>query len=269
MNDDLNGKTAVITGGAGVLCGAIASHLASVGVKVAILGRTKATVFQKVTAINAAGGVALALLADVLDQTQLEAARDKVLEHWGRIDILINGAGGNIREAVVMPEDSFFEMPMEAFDRVFRLNLHGVVLCSQVFGKDMAERKEGVILNISSMAAQLPLTRVVGYSAAKAALDNFTRWMAVEMAHKFGEGVRVNAIAPGFFISEQNKRLLLNEDGSLTSRGKTIITQTPMGRFGYPEELNGAAEWLCSGSSRFVTGVVVPVDGGYSAFSGV
>lgn len=269
MSSSLKNKTAVITGGAGVLCGAMAVHLANKGVKVGILGRTPESVSQKVEEIKKIGGEAIPLIADVLNRDQLMAARDLMVSTWGKIDILINGAGGNIKEAVVGPDQSFFKMPMDAFDRVFSLNLFGAVQSSQVFGEVMANNQKGCILNVSSIAANLPLTRVVGYSAAKAALENFTRWLAVELAHKFGEGLRVNAIAPGFFIAKQNKSLLLNEDGSFTARGETIISQTPMKRFGEPEELNGTVEWLCSDQSKFVTGIVVPVDGGFSAFSGV
>ncbi len=266
---DLDKKTAIITGGAGVLGGAMAVYLASKGVKVGVLGRTQSTVEEKAATIINAGGEALALVADVLEKDQLEAARDKVLEEWGQIDILINAAGGNVKEATVMPEESFFDLPKEAFVNVMQLNLLTTVLASQVFGQAMANAGKGCILNISSMAAQLPLTRVVGYSASKAAIDNFTKWLAVEMAKKYGESIRVNAIAPGFFLAKQNRSLLYHDDGRLTARGQTIIDQTPMGRFGEADELNGVVEWICSDAASFVTGVVIPIDGGFSAFSGV
>ena len=266
---NLKNKTAIITGGSGALGGTMASHLAKQGAKVAILGRTPENVNQKVTEIKNEGGEALALVADVLQKEQLEKARDEILNTWETIDILINAAGGNVKEATIMPDQSFFEMPKNAFEKVMQLNLVGTVLPSQIFGKIMAKNGKGCILNISSMAAQLPLTRVVGYSASKAAIDNFTKWLAVEMANKYGEGIRVNAIAPGFFIGKQNKSLLLKEDGSLTARGQTIISQTPMKRFGDAKELNGVVEWLCSDAASFVTGVVIPIDGGFSAFSGV
>lgn len=265
----LEGKVAVVTGGSGVLGGAMAEGLAAAGARIGILGRTASKVERQVEAIRGAGGEALALVADVLAQQQLEDARAKVLREWGRIDILLNVAGGNLPGATIGPEQGFFGLSMPDFSRVVDLNLHGTVLPTYVFAKPMAEQRQGVILNISSLTAQQPFTRVVGYGAAKAAIDNFTQWMAVEMAAKFGEGIRVNAIAPGVFIGEQNRRLLLNEDGSLTSRGQTIISHTPMKRFGEPEELIGAAVWLCSPAAAFVTGVIVPVDGGFSAFSGV
>jgi NAD(P)-dependent dehydrogenase (short-subunit alcohol dehydrogenase family) len=185
------------------------------------------------------------------------------------LDILINAAGGNMPGATIQPEQTIFDLSIDDFNAVTQLNLQGTVLPSIVFGKVMAERRNGCIINVSSMAAERALTRVVGYSASKAAIDNFTRWMAVEMTMKYGAGIRVNAIAPGFFIGEQNRRLLLREDGQPTERGASIIRQTPMRRFGEPDELNGCIQWLCSESASFVTGVVIPIDGGFSAFSGV
>jgi len=266
---NLEGKVAIITGGAGVLGGAITANLAAAGVRVGVLGRTAGKVVRAAQQINEAGGQAKALIADVLDRPRLETARSQLLNHWGRIDMLINAAGGNMPGATIGPEQTIFDLSLDDFEAVSRLNLQGSVLPSLVFGKVMAEQKKGAILNISSMAAQRALTRVVGYSASKAAIDNFTRWLAVEMALKFGEGIRVNAIAPGFFIGEQNRHLLLQEDGQYTERGNTIIQQTPMHRFGEPEELCGAVQWLCSDAASFVTGVVIPIDGGFSAFSGV
>ncbi len=266
---DLTNKVAIITGGAGALGGAMAMGLAKVGVKVGILSRTASSVEQKVTEIQAAGGNAMGLIADVLSETQLNTAQDKILKQWQRVDILINAAGGNMKGATITPEQDIFDLSIEDFDRVTDLNLKGTVLPTTIFAKSMAKQKKGCIINISSMAAQQAITRVVGYSAAKAAVDNFTRWMAVEMAHKFGEGIRVNAIAPGFFIGEQNRNLLLKEDGTYTQRGQTIIDETPFKRFGEPEELVSTVLWLCSDASSFVTGIVVPVDGGFSAFSGV
>lgn len=265
----LKNKVAIVTGGSGVLGGAMAMGLAGAGARAGILGRTASKVERQVEAIRAAGGEAMPLVADVLDREQLEAARTDVLREWGRVDILLNVAGGNLPGATIRPEQDFFDLGMEDFSRVVELNLHGTVLPTFVFAKPMADRGEGVILNISSLTAQQPFSRVVGYGAAKAAVDNFTKWLAVEMISKFGEGIRVNAIAPGVFIGEQNRSLLLNEDGSLTGRGQTIISQTPMKRFGEPEELVGTAVWLCSAAAAFVTGVIVPVDGGFSAFSGV
>ena len=267
---DLTGRVAIITGGSGVLGGAMAKGLGEQGCKLAILGRTAAKVGERAGALRSAGFEALPLTADVLDQQGLMACREKVLEQWGRIDILINAAGGNKPGAVIQPDQEIFDLSVPDFSQVVQLNLQGTLLPTMVFGEVMAHRqKSGAILNISSMAAQLPLTRVMGYSAAKAAIDNFTRWMAVEMAQKYGAKIRVNALAPGFFIGEQNRSLLLHEDGSYTARAQTILSQTPMNRFGEPEELIGAVQWLCSDAAQFVTGIVLPVDGGFSAFSGV
>lgn len=265
----MNGKAAIVTGSTGVLGGAMARGLAASGAKVGILGRREEKARRVAREIEEAGGEALALPCDVLEQEQLEATRDSVMEQWGQIDILVNAAGGNVAAATIMPEQSVFSMPFHAFDEVVNLNLGGSVLPSLVFGQVMANNGSGSIVNISSMAAQRILTRVVGYSAAKAAVDNFTRWLAVELAQKYGRGLRVNAIAPGFFVGEQNRQLLLNEDNTLTKRGQQIIDHTPMARFGEPEELVGTLIWLCSEASDFVTGVVIPVDGGFSAFSGV
>lgn len=266
---NLDGKVAIITGGNGVLGGAMAHGLAAQGVKVGILGRSKDTVVKRVKEIEGAGGTAMSLFADVLDKKSLEEAKAKILKAWKKIDILVNGAGGNMKGATIGPDQNFFDLSLNDFSKVNDLNFKGTVLPTYIFGKPMADAKEGSIINISSMAAQNALTRVVGYSAAKAAVDNFTRWLAVEMAQKYGDGIRVNAIAPGFFIGEQNRDLLLNKDGSLTSRGETIVSNTPMKRFGKPEELQGVTNWLASDFASFVTGVVVPVDGGFGAFSGV
>ena len=265
----LKDKVVVFTGGAGVLGSAMVKGLANAGAKVGILSRTESNIQKVVNEITAMGGEALSLVADVLKEDQLMEAKNKVLKAWGRIDILVNAAGGNMKGATIMPDQNIFSLNMEDFTKVTDLNLKGTVLPTMVFAKVMAEQQKGCIINISSMAAQQAITRVVGYSASKAAIDNFTKWMAVEMAHKFGEGIRVNAIAPGFFIAEQNRRLLTNEDGSLTARGQTIINETPVKRFGEPEELVSTLLWLCSDASSFVTGIIVPVDGGFSAFSGV
>lgn len=265
----LDGKVAVVTGGTGVLGGAIARGLAGAGAKIGVLGRRHERAAQVAHEIRESGGAAIPVPADVLVKSQLIAAREALLAEWGRIDILVNVAGGNLPTATVFGELTFFDLTQEAFERVVQLNLVGTLLPSQVFGEVMAERRHGAILNISSMTAQRPLTRVIGYGAAKAAVDNVTRWLAVEVAQKYGEGLRVNAIAPGFFVGEQNRDFLYNVDGSLSPRGKQIVDHTPMGRFGEPDELVGTAIWLCSDASRFVTGIVVPVDGGFSAFSGV
>lgn len=272
---DLYDRVAIITGGTGVLGGAMARGLAANGARVGILGRRKEKAEQVANEIEGAGGQALALPADILDKELLEEARGAVLERWGSIDMLVNAAGGNVPEATLREGADVFDLPQEAIRRVFDLNFLGTLLPSQVFGAAMVggeaggRNGRGCIVNISSMAASRPLTNVVGYSAAKAAVDNLTRWLAVELARKYGPGLRVNAIAPGFFVGEQNRTLLLNEDGSPTERGRTIIYHTPAGRFGDPEELVGTLVWLCSPASDFVNGIVVPVDGGYSAFSGV
>ena len=265
----LKNKVAIITGGVGVLGGAMAMGLAKAGEKVGILSRTKSKIDKKVKEIKQNGGKAIALVADVLDEQQLKVARKKIIKKWGSIDILINAAGGNMKGATIMPNEDIFSLSMDDFSKVTDLNLKGTVLPTMIFGHTMSEQKKGCIINISSMAAQQAITRVVGYSASKAAIDNLTKWMAVEMAHKFGEGIRVNAIAPGFFIADQNRRLLTKEDGSLTARGETIVNETPLKRFGEPEELISTVLWLSSDASSFVTGIIVPVDGGFSAFSGV
>src|SRR5689334_20038996 len=265
----LAGKVAIVTGGTGVLGGALARGLATAGARVGILGRRAEQAALVVDEITSAGGTALALTADVLDRAQLLAARDQVVAAWGRIDILINAAGGNIPAATVVGDRSFFDLSEDALNQVFRLNLNGSILPSQIFGEVMVQQGAGSIINISSMAAQKPLTRVLGYAAAKAAIDNFTKWLAVELAQKYGPALRVNAIAPGFFVGDQNRALLLNADDTLTPRGQLIVDHTPLGRFGEPDELVGAAIWLASDAARFVTGIVVPIDGGFSAFSGI
>jgi NAD(P)-dependent dehydrogenase (short-subunit alcohol dehydrogenase family) len=265
----LEGKAALVTGGTGVLGGALARGLAAAGARVGILGRRTEQATQVADAIASAGGTALPLTADVLDRAQLLAAREQIVAAWGGLDILINAAGGNIPAATVVGDRSFFDLGQDAFDQVVRLNLNGSILPAQIFGELMVQRGAGSIINISSMASQKTLTRVIGYAAAKAAIDNFTKWLAVELALKYGPGLRVNAIAPGFFVGDQNRALLLNADDTLTPRGQLIVDHTPMRRFGEPDELVGAAIWLASDAARFVTGIVVPVDGGFSAFGGI
>jgi NAD(P)-dependent dehydrogenase (short-subunit alcohol dehydrogenase family) len=224
---------------------------------------------QRVESIQEGGGKAIPLIADVLNTDDLNNAHEKTLTAWGKIDILINAAGGNIAGAIVNPDQSFLDMEDEALEKVMELNFNGTYHPCKTFARSMIDAGKGIIINISSMAAQKTISRVIGYSSAKSAIDKFTKSLAVELAHKHGEGFRVNAIAPGFFIAEQNHDLLLNEDDSLTSRGQTIIDHTPMKRFGKPEELIGTVLWLCSDASKFITGTVIPVDGGFSAFSGV
>jgi NAD(P)-dependent dehydrogenase (short-subunit alcohol dehydrogenase family) len=268
----LAGKVAVVTGATGVLGSEMARSLAQSGARVAVLGRREERANRVAQEIEVAGGQSLPLPADVLDTGQLRSARDALLERWGRVDILVNAAGGNVPGATLSDKVGVFELPEKALRQVMDLNFLGTLLPCQIFGAAMVEgtgEPEGCIVNISSMAASKTLTNVVGYSAAKAAVDNLTRWLAVELARSYGPGLRVNAIAPGFFIGEQNRNLLLDEDGSPSKRGQTIIEHTPAGRFGEPHELAGTLIWLCSPASAFVNGIVVPVDGGFSAFSGV
>lgn len=266
---DFSEKTAVITGGTGVLGGEMACALVGCGANVAILDRNPNLPAELKTPLAAGPGNYMAAYADVLKRDLLEDAVDKIMAAYGRIDILINAAGGNHPLATTTADNSFFDLPQEALGFVFDLNIIGTILPSQVVGKVMAAQGEGVILNLSSMAAFSPLTRVVGYAAAKAGVSNFTQWLAVHMAQEYSPNIRVNALAPGFFIGNQNRALLLNDDDSLTSRGQTIIDHTPMGRFGEPAELLGTMLWLLSPASQFVTGIIVSVDGGFSAFSGV
>jgi NAD(P)-dependent dehydrogenase (short-subunit alcohol dehydrogenase family) len=267
---DISGRTAVVTGGAGVLCSTISRALARRGARVAVLDLAREAAEKLAADIAAAGGGAAGLTADVLDPESLKRARDAVLAEFGRIDILINGAGGNRKQASTSADLSFFDLPADALRGVTDLNFLGTLLPSQVFAKAMADRGEGAILNISSMNAFRPLTRIPAYSAAKAAVSNFTQWLAVHLAQEYSPRIRVNAIAPGFFLTEQNRFLLTDPaSGELSPRGKTILAHTPMNRFGVPEDLVGAVLWLLSPAAAFVTGVVVPIDGGFSAFSGV
>ncbi|WP_313894054.1 SDR family oxidoreductase [Psychrobacillus sp.] len=275
IHENLSGQVAVITGGSGVLCSRMAIELARHGVKVAILNRTEEKGKDVAEAIVANGGEAIAVAADVLDRSSLESARHLIVEKFGRVDILINGAGGNHPDAVTSvetydgdkAEKSFFDLEENGFTQVFATNFTGSFLTSQVFGRELLKNDSSIILNVSSMSAYSPMTKVPAYSAAKAAINNFTMWMAVHFAET---GLRVNAIAPGFFLTTQNKNLLLNEDGTYTSRSEKIITSTPMKKFGKPEDLLGTMLWLVDSSySGFVTGITVPVDGGFMAYSGV
>jgi NAD(P)-dependent dehydrogenase (short-subunit alcohol dehydrogenase family) len=264
---DLSGKVAIVTGGTGVLGGAMARGLAQA--RVGVLGRRQVQAEEVVAEIAAAGGTGMALRADVLNPEQLQQARNKVMEAWGHIDILVNAAGGNIPAGTVTADQKFFSLPVDGVEQVTDLNWLGTLLPTQVFAQIMADQHQGCIVNISSMAVTRALTRVVAYGAAKAAVENLTRWLAVELAQKYGDGLRVNALAPGFFIGDQNRSLLLNGDNSLTTRGRTIVDHTPARRFGEPRELISTLIWLCGPGASFVNGVVVPVDGGFSAFSGV
>lgn len=265
----IKNKVAVITGASGVLGGSLAKSFIEAGAKVVTLGRNQETLDTRVKELTDLGGDALAVEANVMDIESLEAASLKIKEKYGSIDILLNIAGGNIPSATLSPEQSFFDMDMKGWAEVTDLNINGTVYPSYVFGKVMAEQGSGNIINISSMATYSAITRVAGYSAAKSAITNFTQWLASDLALKFGDKIRVNAVAPGFFIGDQNRAILLNPDGSLTERSKKVMAKTPMQRFGGVEELNGVVQFLCSDAASFITGALIPVDGGFSAFSGV
>jgi len=263
---DIKDRVVVITGGTGVLGSCMVEYLAEQGAKVVVLARNKETGDKLVNGILAKGQEALFLQSDVNDKAILEQNCADVMAKYGRVDVLINGAGGNMPGATIGPDKTIFDLDVDAFKKVVDLNLFGTVIPTMVFAKVMTEQKQGNIINISSESALRPLTRVVGYGAAKAAVTNFTKYLAIELATKYGEGLRVNALAPGFFISEQNRALLTNADGSLTARGNTIISHTPFGRFGDAEELLGTLHWLASDASKFVTGTMIVVDGGFDAF---
>jgi NAD(P)-dependent dehydrogenase (short-subunit alcohol dehydrogenase family) len=266
----LEGRVAVITGASGAIGGALARALARAGASTVLVGRRREPLERLADELEALGSVAVAAPADVLDRAALGAVRDDVIARFGRLDVLVNAAGGNVPAATLPEGASVFDLPAAAFSEVFELNMVGTLLPSLVFGSAIAERSpRGSIVNISSMAAARAITRVVGYSAAKAAVENFTRWLAVDAARAHGGRLRVNAIAPGFFVGEQNRSLLLGPDGELTQRGREIIAGTPIGRFGEVHELASTLLWLCGPGASFVTGVVVPVDGGFGAFSGV
>lgn len=269
MNSLFNIKdyVVVITGGTGVLGRAIAKYLALEGAKVAIMGRKEDVGHAIVDDICKAGGEASFYKTDVMDQTMVEQNCQDILDRYGRIDTLLNAAGGNQPGATITPDQTFFDLDAAQFQKVLNLNLTGTVIPTQVFLKPMVKAGKGSIINFSSMAAFRPMTRVCGYAAAKAGISNFTAYMATECAKKFGEGIRVNAIAPGFFITEQNRSLLTNPDGSYTQRGQDVIRQTPFGRMGDPEELCGTIHYLMSDAAKFVTGTVAVVDGGFNSFA--
>ncbi len=267
---DIQGQTAVITGGSGGLGSAIASALAEAGVRVAVISLHAASSAKVVEAIRADGGEAIGIACDVMDRVDLEHACAEVLDNFGHIDILINAAGGNSPQATTSANTSFFDLDVQAVNSALGLNFTGTFQSCQVFGRSMVEQGQGCIVNVTSMSALRPLTRIPAYSAAKAAVANFTQWLAVHMAQEYSVQIRVNAISPGFFMTEQNRFLLTDaETGTVTTRGETILNHTPMGRFGKPEDLIGTLFWLVSPASSFVTGTVIPVDGGFSAFSGV
>lgn len=271
MNElySVKGKVAVISGAAGVLGGSIARHFASQGADVVALVHREEQLVPVVEQLRSLGGNPCGYACNVMDTGTVRAIAEEVKKKYSRIDILINVAGGNVSGANVMPDQNFWDMKLEDWTKVLDLNLNGTVYPCHVFTQVFASQGYGCILNISSMAAYDALTRVAGYGAAKEGVSNFTRWLAAEMAIKYGDKIRVNALAPGFFIGKQNRAALLNEDGSLTERSVKVIAKTPMRRFGDLNELNGAAQFLCSDAASFITGVVLPVDGGFSSFSGV
>lgn len=265
---DISNQVAIVTGGAGVLGGSIAKHLLQAGAKVVILDIREENLQTAIASLKEHGEV-IGLQCNVLDMDSLRQVRDKIIEKWQRIDILLNVAGGNMPGATLTEQQTVFDMKIDDLNKVTNLNLNGTIYPSLVFGEVMAKNGKGCIINISSMATYSAITRVLGYSVAKTGVNIFTQWMAMELAMKFGEKVRVNAIAPGFFIGDQNRAVLINPDGSLTDRSKKVLAKTPMGRFGDISELNGLVQFLCSDAASFITGAIIPVDGGFSAFSGV
>ena len=271
MNEQfsIKDKVAVITGAGGVLGGSIAKSFIQAGAKVVAIDIRQEQLDVRIQEHTDTGGEVIGIIGNVLDIESLKNVSNEVVRKWGRIDILLNIAGGNTSGGTLAPDQSFFDMPISEWEKVTNLNMNGTVYPSMIFGEVMAKQQKGCIINVSSMAAYSAITRVPGYSAAKTAVSNFTQWLATEMALKYGDGIRVNAIAPGFFIGDQNRTVLINPDGSLTDRSKKVLAKTPMGRFGDITELNGAVQFLCSEAASFITGVVLPVDGGFSAFSGV
>ena len=263
---DVKNKVVVITGGTGILCGRMAEYMAEQGANVVVLARNIEHGESFVKAITDKGHDAIFLQSDVNNKELLEQNAVDIVAKYGRIDVLVNGAGGNMPGAVIGPDKTIFDLDIDSFKKVVDLNLFGTVIPTMVFAKVMVEQKQGNIINISSESAIRPLTRVVGYGAAKAAVTNFTKFLAIELATKYGEGLRVNAMAPGFFISEQNRALLTNPDGTYTARGNTIVAHTPFHRFGEPDELLGTLHYLASDASKFVTGTMIVVDGGFDAF---
>ena len=267
---NLTGKVAVVTGGSGTLGTGMAQGLLQAGAHVCILGRDYEKAKRAAEHLSSDPALVMAASADVTNTSEVEHAAQAVLERWGRVDVLVNAAGGNRPDATTNPKQSFFDLSPEAMRATFDLNLTGTIIPSQVFGRHMAQSGSGNIINISSMAASRPLTRVISYAAAKSAVENFTRWLAVHMAKEYSPAIRVNALAPGFFLAEQNRAMLMDAvTDELTPRGRSIIDHTPMNRFGNPDDLVGTLIWLASDAAAFVTGIVVPVDGGFSAFGGV
>lgn len=259
----------VVTGGTGILGSSFVNGIAGAGGTVVILGRNEAVANERAEAINRKGAKALAVVADVLKPDELRAARDRILNSFGRIDGLVNGAGGNMPQGVLQPEDDIFKMNLEGMKQVMDLNLWGTLLPTQIFGEEIAKTGQGSIVNISSMNSKRAVTKVLGYNMGKAAMDCYNQWFAVELANRYGDSIRMNALAPGFFLTEQNKNLLTRPEGGYTPRGESVIRNTPFKRFGHPDELIGALVWLLSDASAFVTGAMICVDGGFSIFSGV
>ncbi len=266
---DVKGKVVVVTGATGILAGGTAKYLQEQGAKVVYVGRNHAKVDATIEEARKISDHCLGVISDVLDQDGLKAAHEKVINQFGRIDALINGAGGNMPGATIGPGKEIFDLDLDDYSGVMDLNLKGTILPTLAFAQTFKEQGTGSVINFSSMSSGQALTRVLGYSNAKAAIDNFTRWMATEMALKYGDGIRVNAVAPGFFISNQNRALLLNEDGTFTERGQQVINKTPFKRFGEQEEIYGSIHYLISDAASFVTGTVAAVDGGFSCFCGV
>ena len=268
-NFSLKDKVIIVTGGTGILGNSFVNGIADAGGIVGILGRNEAIANERADAINKKGGKAIALIADAMDKEQLVAAKNKVLGAFGRIDGLVNGAGGNMPEGVLQPDQDIFSMNLDGMKKVMELNLWGTLLPTQVFGEEIAKTGKGSIVNISSMNSKRAVTKVLGYNMGKAAMDCYNQWFAVELANRYGDKVRMNAIAPGFFLTEQNRNLLTKPEGGYTPRGESVIRNTPFKRFGHPDELIGALVWLLSDASAFVTGTMICVDGGFSVFSGV
>ncbi|MET3503233.1 NAD(P)-dependent dehydrogenase (short-subunit alcohol dehydrogenase family) [Mucilaginibacter rubeus] len=265
----LAGKVIVVTGGTGILGKAFIDGIVEAGGAVGILGRNAQVAEERANAINAAGGKAIALVADVMNEAELVAAKDKLLAAFGRIDGLVNGAGGNMPEGVLQPDEDIFKMNIDGMKKVMELNLWGTLIPTQVFGEAIAKTGKGSIVNISSMNSKRAITKVLGYNMGKAAVDCYNQWFAVELANRYGDAIRMNALAPGFFLTEQNRYLLTKPEGGYTQRGELVIKQTPFKRFGHADELKGALVWLLSDASVFVTGSMICVDGGFSIFGGV
>ena len=268
-NFSLKDKVVIVTGGTGILGNSFVDAIVEAGGAVGILGRKEEVARQRADAINARGGKALALVADVMDQQQLQTAADKAIAHFGKVDGLVNAAGGNMPEGVLQKGEDIFSMNMDGMKKVMDINLWGTLLPTQIFGAAIAKTGKGSIVNISSMNSKRAITRVLGYNMGKAAVDCYTQWFAVELANRFGDKIRMNALAPGFFLTEQNRNLLTRPEGGYTERGELVIRQTPFKRFGHPDELKGALVWLLSDASQFVTGAMICVDGGFSIFGGV